>query len=209
GTLVREGMPGEGTAESPYELRTWADIEKIAQDPDAHYALIEDLELDGSERTQIGAGATPFTGVFDGRGHTISGYLAEPSGGSGLFQTNDGTIRDLAVVDANIDALIGTAGILADVNNGTIERSRTSGSISAPSRAGGLVGDSSGTIRDSYSTAQVRVAGTESGGLIGVALAGSVTENVYAAGAVGADTRNTGGVVGYGYNETVIRNAMS
>lgn len=209
GILVREGMPGEGTAEKPYELRSWADIEKIVQAPDAHYALMNDLALDGSERTQIGSGATPFTGVFDGRGHTVSGFAAEPSSGSGLFQSNDGTIRDLAVVDADITALIGTAGILADVNSGTIERSWTSGSISAPSRAGGLVGDSTGTVRDSYSTARVQVSGTESGGLIGVALAGSVTENVYAAGTVGADTRNTGGVVGYGYNETVIRNAMS
>lgn len=208
-TLVREGMPGQGTAESPYELRTWSDVEKIAQQPSAHYALMNDLELDGAERVQIGAGATPFTGVFDGRGHTVSGYAAEPSSGSGLFQTNDGTIRDLAVVDADIDARIGTAGILADVNNGTIERSWTSGSIVAPSRAGGLVGDSRGVVRDSYSTARVRVSGTESGGLIGVALAGSETENVYASGAVSADTRNTGGVVGYGYNETAIRNAMS
>ncbi|KDA05993.1 metallophosphoesterase [Microbacterium sp. CH12i] len=207
--LVREGMPGQGTAESPYELSTWADVDKIVQAPDAHYALMNDLALDGSERTQIGAGATPFTGVFDGRGHSVSGFVAEPSSGSGLFQTNEGTIHDLAVVDANITALIGTAGILADVNNGTIERSWTAGSISAPSRAGGLVGDSTGTVRDSYSTASVQVSGTESGGLIGVALAGSVTENVYAAGVVGADTRNTGGVVGYGYNETVIRNAMS
>ena len=209
GILVREGMPGEGTADTPYELHTWADIEKISQEPQAHYALMNDLVLDETERVQIGAGATPFAGVFDGRGHTISGFAAEPSSGSGLFQTNDGTIHDLAVVDADITALVGTAGILADVNNGTIERSWTSGSLSAPSRAGGLVGDSTGTIRDSYSTAQVRVSGTEAGGLIGVALGGSLTENVYASGGVGADTRNTGGVVGYGYNETTIRNAMS
>ncbi|MGP6177653.1 metallophosphoesterase [Microbacterium sp. A196] len=207
--LVREGMPGEGTAESPYELRTWADIEKIVQAPDAHYALMNDVALDGAERTQVGAGATPFAGVFDGRGHTVSGFAAEPSSGSGLFQTNEGTIHDLAVVEADITAVIGTAGILADVNNGTIERSWTSGSISAPARAGGLVGDSAGTIKDSYSTARVQVSGTESGGLIGVALGGSVTENVYASGAVAADTRNTGGIVGYGYNETAIRNAMS
>ncbi|MGX1794130.1 metallophosphoesterase [Microbacterium sp. NPDC055312] len=207
--LVREGMPGAGTAESPYELRAWSDVEKIRQDPAAHYALMNDLELDDTERTQIGAGATPFTGVFDGRGHSVRGFRAEPNSGAGLFQTNDGMIRDLAVVDADITTTVGTAGILADVNNGTIERAWTTGSVHAPSRAGGLVGDSSGTIRDSYSTARVRVSGTESGGVIGVALGGSLTENVYAAGPVAADTRNTGGVVGYGYNETVIRNAMA
>ncbi|GAA2907257.1 hypothetical protein JOD62_001200 [Microbacterium keratanolyticum] len=209
GILVREGMPGEGTAESPYELRTWADVEKIVHAPDAHYALMNDLQLDGEERAQIGSGATPFAGVFDGRGHTVSGYVAAGANGAGLFQTNDGTIHDLAVVGVDTSSAIGPVGILADVNNGTIERSWTSGSITAPSRVGGLVGDSSGQIRDSYSTADVHATHTESGGVIGVALAGSTTENVYSSGAVSAATRNTGGVVGYGYNETNIRNAMS
>ena len=208
-TLVREGMPGEGTEAEPYELRTWADVEKISQDPDAHYALMNDLDLDGESRTQIGSGTTPFSGVFDGRGHTVRGFAADEHTGSGLFQTNEGVIRDLAVTGADISSEIGTAGILADVNDGTIERSWTAGSLAAPSRAGGLVGDSTGIIRDSYSTADVTVSGTEAGGAVGVALGGSTTENVYASGTVRSDTRNVGGVVGYGYNGTVIRDTMS
>lgn len=208
-TLVREGMPGEGTETSPYQLRTWSDVAKIAQEPDAHYVLLNDLDGEGESREQIGSGATPFTGVFDGGGHTVRGFATDAHAGSGLFQTNDGEIRDLAVTGAEITSEVGTAGILADTNNGTIERSWTSGSLVAPSRAGGIAGDSSGIIRNSYSTANVRVTGTEAGGAVGVALGGSTTENVYASGTVRSETRNVGGVVGYGYNETVIRNAMS
>src|SRR5690606_16279987 len=51
--------------------------------------------------------------------------------------------------------------------------------------------------------------GTEAGGAVGVALAGSVTENVYAAGSVSAGARNIGGVVGYGYTGTEIRDVIA
>src|SRR5699024_9559439 len=95
---LRQGMLGGGTAEDPYEVRTWQDVANIQWDPAGHYALMNDLELDGAARPQIGAGATPFTGVFDGQGHTVSGYAAPETGGAGLFANNAGTIRDLAVV---------------------------------------------------------------------------------------------------------------
>ena len=79
----------------------------------------------------------PCEGFADGAAHA----------GSGLFQTNDGEIHDLAVTVRGDHREVGTAGILADINNGTIERSWTTGSLVAPSRAGGIVGDSSGIIR--------------------------------------------------------------
>src|SRR5699024_6830645 len=119
-------------------------------------------------RPQIGAGATPFTGVFDGQGHTVSGYAAPETGGAGLFANNAGTIRDLAVVDADIDAAQGTVGILADYNTGTVEGSWTSGSTTGQGRVGGVVGDSEGVVRDSYSTADVRSRSTEAGGVVAV-----------------------------------------
>ncbi len=206
---LRQGMLGGGTAEDPYEIRTWQDVENIQWDPAGHYTLMNDLELDGAARPQIGAGATPFTGVFDGQGHTVSGYVAPDTGGAGLFATNAGAIRDLAVVDAQIDSPQGTIGILADYNTGTIERSWTSGTITGQGRVGGLVGDSVGVVRDSYSTADVRSRTTEAGGVVAVALGGSTTERVYSTGNVTSDTRNVGGVVGYGYTGTVVERVIS
>ncbi|MPV36312.1 metallophosphoesterase [Georgenia subflava] len=208
-TVLREGVLGEGTAEEPFEVRTWADVENIRHAPEAHYALMNDIELDDLERAQIGSGTETFRGVFDGRGHAISGFRANADGGGGLFATNEGTIRDLAVTDADIDTTKGTIGILADYNTGTIENSWSSGSIIGQGRVGGLVGDSTGVVRDSYSTADVRSRSTEAGGVVAVALAGSTTENVYSTGNVTSDTRNVGGVVGYGYTGTTVRNVLS
>ena len=208
-TVLREGVLGEGTAEEPFEVRTWADVENIRHAPEAHYALMDDIELDDLERAQIGSGSETFRGVFDGQGHVISGFRADADGGGGLFATNEGTIGNLAVTHADIDTTKGTIGILADYNTGTIENSWTSGSIVGKGRVGGLVGDSTGVVRDSYSTADVRSRSTEAGGVIAVALGGSTTENVYSTGNVTSDTRNVGGVVGYGYTGTTVRNVIS
>lgn len=206
---LRKAMLGSGTAEEPYEIRTWEDIENIRWNPAGHYVLMNDLELDGSAREQIGSGATPFTGVFDGQGFQISGFQPTEMAGAGLFAVNEGTISNLAVVDAQIDTTQGTVGLLVDYNKGTIENSWTSGSIVGQNRVGGISGESTGIIRDSYSTADVRARATESGGVVAVALGGSTTERVYSTGNVTADIRNTGGVVGYGYFGTVFENSIS
>lgn len=208
-TELRQGMLGGGTAEDPFELRTWEDIENIRWNPDGHYTLMNDLELDGSARPQIGSGTTPFTGVFDGQGHSITGYQPTDNGGGGVFAVNEGTIRNLAVEHAEVDTAQGTIGLLADFNVGTIENSWTSGSITGQGRVGGVVGDSTGTITDTYSTADVRSRTTEAGGVVAVALGGSETERVYSTGNVTADTRNVGGVVGYGYSGTEVHDAIS
>lgn len=205
--LLREGMTGEGTAEDPYQLSSWDDVAKIVNDPAAHYELTSDLVLDGTPRGQIGFGAAPFTGTFDGAGHSITGFVPA-EGGAGVFAVNYGTIRNLAV-----QGVVATAsksvGLLADHNYGTIETSWSSGAIDGASRVGGLVGDNYGTVRDSYSTANVHSAGTEVGGLVAVSLAGSVVERGYSSGAVASDIRNVGGVVGYAYESTVVENVIS
>ncbi|SNT10805.1 3',5'-cyclic AMP phosphodiesterase CpdA [Asanoa hainanensis] len=204
---VREGIAGNGTAADPYLIRTAADLPKIANDPAGVYQLTADLDLTGTTMSQIGR-LVSFTGVFDGAGHTIRGYTAPADEGSGLFADNHGTIRNLSV-DATVNAAKITAGIVADVNHGTIERVRTSGSITATERVGGIVGDHYGTLRDSYSTAAVHATNVYSGGLVGIALGGSTTENAYASGAVIADARNAGGVVSYGYDETVVQHVVA
>lgn len=205
-----EDLPGSGTAEDPYELHTWADVELVSAAPDAHYRLMADLELDGTPRTQIACAAPDgFTGTFDGNGHVISGFVGLPEIGAGLFAENAGTIRNLAVTGADIESGPRIAGIIADVNSGTIENSWTSGRITGDSRVGGIAGNSSGVIRDSYSRATVKSAKTESGGVVGVGMAGSVTERVYAAGSVASTGNNAGGVAGYGYGGTTIQDSVA
>ncbi|MGO1972815.1 MAG: alkaline phosphatase [Propionibacteriaceae bacterium] len=205
-----EDLKGSGTAEDPYQLHTWADVELVSAAPDAHYRLMADLELDGSPRNQIACGsADGFTGTFDGNGHAISGFQGLPEIGAGVFAENAGTIRNLAVTGANVTNGPRIGGLIADVNSGTIESSWTSGRITGDSRTGGIAGNSSGTIRDSYSRASVQSEKTETGGVAGVGVAESITERVYSTGAVASTGNNAGGVVGYGYGGTIVKDSVA
>lgn len=204
---VREGLAGDGTADDPYLIETPEDLPKIANDAGRHYLLTSDLDMSNSSMSQIDRLVT-FTGVLDGGGHTISGFTAPPDQGVGLFADNHGTIRNL-VVHGEAESTRDTVGLLADVNHGTIEGVRTSGSITGDNRVGGVIGDHYGVIRDSYSTADVRATDRYAGGVVGIAMSGSMTENVFAAGAVVADVRNAGGVVSYGYEETYVQHVVS
>ena len=110
-----------------------------------------------------------FNGQFDGAGHTISKLSL--LGGSrvsyaGLVGTNTGTIRNLNLVDADVDGQV--SGGIAGVNLGTIVNTSVSGHVSGVDSVGGLVGVQvlNGALIDSASTASI--AGESSlGGVIG------------------------------------------
>lgn len=205
---LREGLVGGGVEADPYLIRTAKDLANIDYDPGAYYALANDVDMAGVEMVPIGT-VSKFTGVFDGAGHTISGYIAPESTGVGLFSTNHGTIRNLHV-HAEIDSASSTAGIVADVNAGIIESTWTSGSLTAASRVGGIAGDSSGVIRDSYSTADVTATESYAGGIVGIQLGeSSLTERVYSTGLVQAHERNAAGLVSYARNEPTVQHSVA
>jgi large repetitive protein len=208
-TIVREAMDGEGTAENSYKLDSIADLEKIHYYPDKHFELTKDIVGANDVFTAIGSEGISFTGVFDGNGHTITGLKIASETGAGLFSINEGTIKNVAVLNADINSSKNDAGILVDVNNGTIENSYTTGSITGLSNVGGLVGYSNGVIRNSYSTANVKANAKQAGGLVGITNRGSLTENVYATGSVTSGQSNAGGLSGYGYNNTIIQNSAA
>src|SRR5690606_26661460 len=70
---------GSGTAEDPWVIVTAQQLYEVRDAPDAHYRLGADIDLElGSYPgapwwTPIGVWpSSPFTGVFDGDGHTIA-----------------------------------------------------------------------------------------------------------------------------------------
>ena len=190
-----------------YLVSTPADLAQVAAFPAEAFRLAADLDLTGLTAPVLGA-PTPFSGELDGAGHTITG-LTSTTGG--LFATMNGSVHDLGVIGATVSKTTDRAGILADQSSGAIERVYTSGTITGAQRTGGIVGDSFGTIRDSYSTANVTGAlNRYSGGIAGITEAGSTTERVYATGSVtSTGDRSVAGISGYAYNGTVIRDTFA
>jgi len=212
---------GCGTEDNPYLIYTAEHLQAIGGSPwtwDRYFKLMADVDMSGYTGEQfniIGTGyiiyspfdppivvGTPFTGVFDGNGHTISNFSYNSTGSNhtGLFGTvygDDAEIWYLGLKDANIDAGTGyRIGLLSgNLHGGTIGYCYAEGgSITGTYIIGGLVGYKyGGTVGGCYSTCSV-LGDSEVGGLVGRNHYGSVYIS-YALGSVsGSDT--IGGLVG-------------
>jgi filamentous hemagglutinin family protein len=173
------------TQVTAYQLvNSMADLNSVSLNLAGNYALGTDLTATSSTQfTAIGSSPTaaaPFTGQFDGMGHTINGLSIAassplsiaPSGDAGLFAVigPTGVVRNLGVVNAFTGSTFADVGILAGDNYGLITNSYSTGMVSAGSfgvgAGGGLVGQNDGTIERSWSSAQVGDQ-TAVGGLVG------------------------------------------
>ncbi|MHC4647872.1 MAG: GLUG motif-containing protein [Planctomycetota bacterium] len=218
------GQPwvGSGTAEDPYQIWTGSDMQAIGGNSaywGAHFKLMADIDLSAYTGTSFNIIGTywqnPFTGVFDGNGHTISNftYTSTGTGHIGLFRYFgfSGEIKNLGLIDPNVDA--GTGGkvgsLVASQEWGTITGCYVEdGSVSGNNHVGGLVGyEQRGLITNSYSTASVSGAGYNTGGLVGNAFYGTVT-GCYSAGSV-SGVSAVGGLVGISRPDSTVTNCYS
>ena len=151
-------MTGGGTAEDPYIVMDAADLDAVRDNLGAYYELGADIDLGGEEWTPIGSSGQPFTGTFDGDGHTISG-LNVNSSYAGLFGfISGGTVKNLAV-RGNVNGGSRAGGIVAETSDkASIENCSYSGSVISRSHAGGIAGyNSDSNISGCYNSASVSV----------------------------------------------------
>jgi hypothetical protein len=208
---------GAGTPGDPYIIETAAQLNEARNDLAAHYRLNADIDLGvapyntGQGWVPIGGSGSPtppFTGTFDGNGHTVAGmYVNRIAGYVGLFGYLEapGIVMNVGMVNVNINS-IGSGGTsfnnyiggLVGTNAGTIDNCYVTGTITAPTKnnVGGLVGNnySGGTIKNSYSAANVTGA-DHVGGVAGQQNGGRM-ENCYAIGTVTGNS-GVGGLVGW------------
>ena len=217
---------GRGEPNDPYLIYTAEQMNTIGAEPndwDKHFKLMADIDLSeftGTDFNIIGyikiemrgrggfqvVESKPFTGVFDGNGHTISNfsYISTDTNYVGLFANVDGEnarIKDLGLIDPNIDAgtkwgLRRVGSLVGENLGGTISNCYAEGgSVSCLSGVGGLVGENDhGTITNCYATANVS-GDSFVGGLVGENYYGTIT-NCYAEGGSVLGDWEVGGLVG-------------
>ena len=199
---------GEGTEQQPYLIYTPVELSLIGDKPDNHFLLMNDI--DGQEYCGIGPRPIgeypdyPFSGVFDGNGHTIYNFAYEVAAQDfvGLFGyvTGEGAeIKNLRLVDVDIYAATGdyVGGLVGYNNGGRLTNVSVTGSVTGWGGVGGLVGvNYDGLARQCY--ADCTVDGYEdTGGLVGINY-NDVT-NCHSAGSV-IGMRFVGGLVGYNWD---------
>ena len=175
---------GDGTAANPYIIFTVEQLQAIgAPDPveslgesltsrlSSHYRLGRNLDLSSIENWQpIGASFyDPFTGSFDGDGHTISGLNSSNHQASGLFGfAHHATIKNIGILAGNISSTSGvditySGGLVGKLWDSLLSNSYAivTGDISSTSpyaNAGGLVGQAEwGSISNSYAVVKGNV----------------------------------------------------
>jgi hypothetical protein len=208
------GLPafsgGSGEPNNPYLIATADELNSIGYNQrlmDAHFKLINDIDLTGVDFYSIGADQYPFAGTFGGNGKIISNLTVTGESYSGLFGYVRGEhahIKDLGLIDPNVYSEAGNSvgSLVGLLRNGTIINCYTQGgSVSGNARIGGLVGNNSSSIANCYSSASVS-GGASIGGLVGVNSNGTIT-NCYAKGSVSGNYYTFGGLVGENYAGTI------
>lgn len=228
----------EGTTENHFQGPTlaqlrgesieWVDISTAAEllalagsrSDDAlakNYRLTADLDLSGTDFPGIGTAAHPFTGVFDGQNHTITGVTVSGTENVGFFGVIKGaTVKNLHLTDVTVTGEKHTGGLvgyaqaeldsanLAGNTANLIGSCTVSGTVSGKEQTGGLVGCNEGkSDKDTLfsiasavdkCSADVTVTGASAtGGLVGES-SGVITKSAALAGVTG--TSVTGGLVG-------------
>ena len=148
---------GSGTAEDPYRITDAAELIWLRDAVNAGEAtntcaeLQQDVEYVDEVWTPIGTSDHPYTGTFNGNGHTIRVWL--DGWGRALFgYVGAGAkLTDIAVTKRQSENYsLNASAPLALINDGTITHCWYRGAITAKGSLGGLVYTNNGTIEACY-----------------------------------------------------------
>jgi len=225
GTALAGATAGVGATSlrstSSHQIADWTDLDGVRGDLGGSYELVADLDEDtagydsvagpttngGAGFDPVGTNSNPFTGTFDGNGHTIAGLYIDRGNEAevGLFGAAGGgsTIQDVALDSPDVTGR-GALGPLVGASNGTVTRSAVYGGTvvteagGIDAEVGGFVGVIfGGNVELSHTSAAVDAKGNnEVGGFAGDIDTTGVIENCYAAGGVTNGGDRIGGLLG-------------
>jgi len=198
-------LEGQGTPASPYRIDTADQLILLGKASilwDKYFVLGADIDLHpnlpGGHLFRQSVFQI-FRGVFDGNGHTISHLTVYGEGYLGLFGRleSGAEVRNLGVADVNVtdSGYNGYVGGLVGYSSATVSNCYSTGTIKGSERVGGLVGYNYGSVSTSYSTVMVSGSGSCVAGLVG-GNSGTVTQ-CYSSGPVRGGGAYVGGLVEY------------
>lgn len=221
------GVNDGTSADKPFLINTSENLAKLAEMVNAgtsysgqFFKLTSNLDLGNQNWTCIGD-ANPFSGNFDGAGHSISNLsITKWSNNIGLFGTiNSATIKNLGIESgtitcggSNAGAIVGTAtgavGNLSTISNCYNKASVTYGATDPRVYIGGIAGIllNNSWLDHCYNYANVTNDGSASsnytGGIAGGVANGSTVYSCYSVGVV-ASNNTKGGAIGAQWSSAV------
>lgn len=167
---------GTGTAFEPYIIETKEHLNNVRNYPRSWFVLANDIEFNERDFSEDGAFYNNgsfwipinFNGIFDGRGHTITGLKINVKSNAGLFgNVENAKIENLGMIDSDIymdeseSKYVG--GIAGYIKNTAILKCYNTGNIFAKSSdkdnyvyVGGIAGNVyNSVIYDCYNTGSI------------------------------------------------------
>ncbi len=208
---------GAGSADDPYLIATPRQLDAVREHPGAHFRQIADLDMDGYGDEEAGwlpighfrgwLDFEPFTGSYDGNGHTIANLTIDRAGSEnvGLFGYVDEGAVIVNVTLAGVDVRGGrSTGALVGYNaDGSITGNHAAGRVFGTQDIGGLVGSNIGTVERCRADVDVAGSGMSVGGLVGSNNGGTIRES-HATGKVASDDDQVGGLAGLNAGGTIV-----
>lgn len=155
---AKEFQGGDGSKSNPYQVKTFAQLKKVGKYNGRYFVQVANIDGDSANFVPLFTSDNPFTGVYNGKGYTISNLYFRKVGDAGIFACigEKGSVRNLK---ADNFTFVYSAdenyweyqchGMIAGGNKGTIsnckvENSKING-ISG-NRQGGICGENHGLI---------------------------------------------------------------
>lgn len=203
---------GDGTTENPYQISTVGGLKQLISAPEAHYAIVSDIDASGYP---LDIKDFEFTGSLDGRNHVISNLsltgralipqLNRPADtAEGVSANSDdlaGTVRNINFVNASLkNAASGQGLLVGTMSGGVIENVHAyESTVQGDDDFGGLVGKARVYASISGSSFQGNlIGGEESSTIGGIASSTMTSATIQACAFKGSITAGSGigGIVG-------------
>jgi len=201
-------LSGDGTKNNPYVIGNAAQLDAFSQavaegnDFSGKFVILDSDITVSAAFSPIGSEETPFKGVFDGNGKTLSGFDVNKDY-AGLFGYTDGAVISDLTVEGNFRAADYAGAVVAFAKDTVIESCNASALVYSDTYTGGIAGCLESGKIVSCTTSNIATVGSFDeycGGIAG--FAGGVitdcTNNAYTYG-----IKNVGGIAGYSTSDII------
>mgnify|MGYP000920881479 CR=1 FL=1 len=135
-------LSGGGSVENPYIINNYTDLKQASLRLNSHYKITSDIYLGSNNFYMLGSFINRFSGSIDGTSKTIYDITIDAPGASyiGFIGYNQGSIRDLNLVNINVTASNFAGGLMGYSSNGEVLNTNITGNVEGLEYVGLITG---------------------------------------------------------------------
>jgi len=201
------GLDKPGRPAAVYkEIYTATELNDVRNNLMGRYRLMSDIDLTGVNWEPLGTQTSPFCGIIDGNGHTISNLSIDLPNNDyvGMFGYVAGDISDLTISGSAVSGKDRIGGIAGCSKGKITDCTIAALELRGKTYIGGITGDNYGQV-ENCSVTEIDVVSNSAyiGGLIGVNRNNVTKCSVSSSISIKGGGNDTGGLIGYNSSGTV------